>query len=124
MIEKKGDSLTFKTNHSPLLNISGQSKSIGKNLLDNKIIQKIIFTLITADEKQDLIKNKSLESTHIMGNKYHFTLKITIKGNTLEMIVLPKISEPEAISKKPAKEKEEAEKEEAEKAEEVKEEEV
>ncbi len=95
MIEKKGESLTFKTNSSPLLSIAGQSKNIGKNLLDNKVIQKIIFTLITANEKQDLIKNKSLESTYIWEETHHFNLSITIKGKALEMIVTPKKPEPE-----------------------------
>ncbi|MDQ7091314.1 MAG: PilT/PilU family type 4a pilus ATPase [Methylococcales bacterium] len=107
MIEKNGDSLTFKTNASPFLNIAGQSKNIGKNLLDNKVIQKTIFTLISADEKQDLIKNKSLESTYIMEDKHHFHLKITIKGSTLEMIVSPKKPESKVLPEEAAVKSEE-----------------
>ncbi len=107
MIEKKSDNLTFKTNSPPLLTIAGQVKNIGKNLLDNKVIQKIIFTLITADEKQDLIKNKSLKSTYVMEEKYHFMLTITIKANRLEMIVSPKSLEPEIEHEDPPKKIEE-----------------
>ena len=94
MLEKKGESLTFKTNTPPSLQVTGQQMTIGKTVLDSKVIQQIIFTLITTEEKQNLIKNKVLESTYILKEAHHFDLKIIVQGNTLEMKVSPKISKP------------------------------
>ncbi|MCK4492912.1 MAG: PilT/PilU family type 4a pilus ATPase [Methylococcales bacterium] len=100
MLKKKGEHLTFKTNSPPLLYLDGQDKIIGKILLDNKDIQKVIFSLITSDEKKQLIKNKSLESVFTLGDKYAFDVNVTIDAKSLELKLTPKkeTPKPEALT--------------------------
>ena len=98
MLEKKGECLTFKTNSTPSLQVTGQQMTIGKTVLDSKAIQQIIFALITPEEKQDLIKNKALESIYILKEAHHFDLKIVIQSKILEMTISPKISKPKSVT--------------------------
>ncbi|MCK5898943.1 MAG: PilT/PilU family type 4a pilus ATPase [Methylococcales bacterium] len=100
MLQKKGERLIFKTNSPPLLHIEGQDKIVGKTLLDNKDIQRVIFSLITADEKKQLIKNKALKSVYTLGDKYTFDVDVSIKAKILELTLSPKkeAPKPEAIT--------------------------
>jgi twitching motility protein PilU len=95
MLNKKGQQLTFKTNSPPLLTLAGQDKIIGKTLLDNKEIQKIIVSLITPAEKNTLIKDKKLVSSYTLEKKYPFELVIEIKGKTLGVRLTPQKKKPE-----------------------------
>ncbi|MCK5727613.1 MAG: PilT/PilU family type 4a pilus ATPase [Methylococcales bacterium] len=90
LLKKNGECLIFKTNSPPLLHIGGQDKIIGKTLLDNKDIQRVIFALITEDEKKQLIKDKTLAAMYTFNDKYAFNIAISIDTKGLELILSPK----------------------------------
>ncbi|NOQ35836.1 MAG: PilT/PilU family type 4a pilus ATPase [Methylococcaceae bacterium] len=110
MLEKNGENLTFKIGSPPVLRLAGQDKAIGKNPLDVKLIKQIAFNLISVEQKQALIKYKTLESIYMSDDGNRFDVKMEIEGLGLSMMISPKAAEVKLVpERKEEREPEKAE---------------
>ncbi|NOQ13128.1 MAG: PilT/PilU family type 4a pilus ATPase [Methyloprofundus sp.] len=103
MVEKNADSLYLAAGSAPRLRLSGQEKSVGKNLLNSEILHKV-FTGLTNDTQQvQFSTDKTLKYSASLFGKQQFIIELVEQEGELSIIIskdrrTPEINTPDPTS--------------------------
>lgn len=76
-VEKEASDLHLVVGLTPKIRIDGELQNVsGEEILTNKELESMIFSIISEDQKKDFLKNCDLDFSYSLGEKYRFRVNI------------------------------------------------
>jgi len=99
MLDKNADSLLFKTDSAPSLQLSGQDKAVGKSILNSAALNSIFSDLTDYTQQVQFSANKLLKFTAPIIEGQSFNIEIVEQEDKLSITISKDSSKPKPQSK-------------------------
>jgi twitching motility protein PilU len=87
--EKNAQSLAFKIDSTIIVSLGGQTKPVGKTVMDAKLIKEIAFGFLDELKKKELIQNKTITFNYTNTEQFIFSITIHVETEGLSLLIQP-----------------------------------